>query len=107
MRSIPVPAPLVTLWLNARQPEHTARYYPSDTTVYAWLTLAPGGQQFEHFKDIFDRSQQSRNLRRLKDDCLEEFARETNIYIEDDVATWAGPDLSVSWVDYDNRHDLP
>ena len=95
------------MWLSARQPAYSARYYPSDTMVYAWITLAPGGGQLEHSKDILDRLEESRNLRRLKDDWTDEFERETNIDIEEDIFPWVGPDLSVGLIDYDYRRDLP
>ena len=52
---IPVPGPLLALVAGAKEPEHSARYYPTDTVAYAWATLAPGGRQLADVRDVWER----------------------------------------------------
>ena len=52
---VPIPAPIFNALSSARSAEHSARYVPPETSVYAWLTLAPGGGQFEQSREAWER----------------------------------------------------
>ena len=85
---------------GAGQPEHSAGYYPPDTLAYGWLTLAPGGGQFDDSKDIWERFNEIPEFEELYDRLVEEFEEEVDIDF-DDLKDWAGPDISVAIVSED------
>ena len=102
---IPIPGPLLALLVGAKEPEYSARYYPSDTLAYGWVTLTPGGGQFEEMRDIWERFNEFRDFRRIIDDFQDDFADETGINFETEVMPWIGPDASVAFIDFDTRRD--
>ena len=106
-RVIPIPGPLLALLAGSKPPEHSARYYPQDTLVYGWVTLTPSGGQFDDMMDIWERFNGFPAFEDLVEEIKEEFALETGIDFDDDVAPWIGPDASVGLIDYDRREDLP
>ena len=106
-RVVPIPGPLLALLAGSRPPEHSARYYPPDTLVYAWVTLAPSGGQFDDMMDIWERFNGFPAFEDLMTEIKEEFASETGIDFDDDVAPWIGSDASAGLIDYDRREDIP
>ena len=52
---IPVLGRLLSLLAGAKEPEHSARYYPPDTLAYAWATLLPSGGQSDDMRDVWQR----------------------------------------------------
>ena len=102
MRVVPVPAPLLSLVAGTDPPEYSARYYPGDTVVYGWFTLAPRGGQLNNMLDIFDRLNEFRAFEDWWDDLQADFEDETGIDFENDVQPWIGPDVSVGLMGYDD-----
>ena len=106
-RVIPIPGFVLSWFAGSKPPEHSARYYPQDTLAYAWVTLAPGGGQFNDMTDIWERFNEFRAFEDLVEEIKEEFESETGIDFDNDVAPWIGPDASVGLIDYDSREDIP
>ena len=92
---IPAPGPLAMLLGGAgREPEYSARFYPADTLLYGWLTLAPAaGDQQASMDAIWQRFNDyiafSRRLGELKTD----FAVQTGIDFDSEIAPWLGPEI--------------
>ncbi len=104
-RLIPIPGPLLSLLAGAKEPEHSARYYPPDTLAYAWMTLTPGGGQFDDMQGIWERFNEFRDFRRLIDELQDGFEDETGIDFERDVMPWIGPDASAALIDFNVRRE--
>lgn len=102
---IPVPDVLVSALLRGGEPEHTARYYPADTMVYAWATLAPGDGQFEELQEVWELLNKSRAFRNVVEMAQDDFEEETGIDFERDVMSWIGPEFSVGLLDADLEHE--
>ena len=92
---VPVPGFLWSSLSGAKPPEHSASYYPSETSAYFWLTLAPGGGQFGHAQDIWDRLNEIPEFQDLYDLWLEELEEEAGADLEG-LKDWAGPDASAA-----------
>ena len=90
---VPVPAPIFNALSGAKPAEHSARYFPQDTSVYAWLTLAPAGGQFEQARDAWGRLNDVPEFEDAYENFRDEFDDEYN-YDLDDMRDWIGPDLS-------------
>lgn len=90
---VPIPAPIFNALSGAKSPEHSAKYVPPETSVYAWLTLAPGGGQFEQAKDAWERLNDIPEFEDAYEDLRDEFDDEFS-YDIDDMKDWIGPDLS-------------
>lgn len=105
-RVILIPGPLLARFAGSGPPEHSARYYPPDTLVYAWVTLTPSGGQFNDMMDIWERFSGFPAFEDLVEEIKEEFASETGIDFDEDVASWIGPDASVGLIGYDSREDI-
>ena len=92
---VPAPGPLAMLLGGAgREPEYSARFYPADTLLYGWLTLAPAaGEQQASMDAIWRRFNDyiafSRRLGELKTD----FTSETGIDFDAEIAPWLGPEI--------------
>ncbi|MXY47229.1 MAG: hypothetical protein F4Y44_09645, partial [Chloroflexi bacterium] len=81
-------------WLFFKSSEHSARYYPDNTLVYAWLTLNPRDGQRGHMIDIWNRLGEYSAFREWKDDTQDTIWRETGTDMEDDLLPWFGPEVS-------------
>ena len=92
---VPIPGFIWGSLTGAQPPEHSARYYPDDTLVYAWMTLAPGGGQFENSRDIWERLNEIRAFEDLYDQINESLDDEFETELED-LTEWVGPDFSVA-----------
>ncbi len=101
---VPVPGFVWSSLTGAKSAEHSARYVPEETSVYAWLTLAPGGGQFEQAKDAWERLNEIPEFEDVYEDFRDEFDDEYN-YDIDDVKDWIGPDLSFACGLYDRSCD--
>ncbi len=101
---LPVPGFLWNPLTGAKSPEHSASYYPEDTFMYAWLTLAPGDGQFEASKEIWDRFNEIPEFSVLYDEFREGFEDDVE-YDFEDLKDWAGPDISVAIVAEDWDQD--
>ena len=106
-RIIPAPGFVLALLTGSRPPEHSARYYPPDTVAYAWVTLAPSGEQLNDMMDLWERFNAFRAFSELVADAKAEFEIETGIDFDRDVTPWIGPDASVGLIDYDRREGVP
>ena len=90
---VPIPGPIFNVLSGAKSPEHSARYVPPEASAYAWLTLAPGGGQFEQAKDAWGRLNDIPEFEDAYEDLRDELDDEFNYDIED-MKDWIGPDLS-------------
>ena len=97
LRVVPTPGFIWNPITGAKSPEHSASYYPADTLAYAWLTLAPGGGQFDNAQDIWDRFNQIPEFQELFEAFKEEFEEDVESDFED-LKDWAGPDISAAIV---------
>ncbi len=104
---IPIPGPLLALLVGAKEPEYSARYYPSDTLVYGWVTWTPGGGQFEEMRDIWERLNEYPAFTDLIDELREEFEDDTGIDFEMEVMPWIGPEISAALIDFDAERETP
>lgn len=91
---IPVPGPLLALVAGAKEPEHSARFYPADTLAYSWLTLTPGGGQFNDMRDIWERLNGYPAFADGLREFYTDFQDETGIDFEGEVASWVGPEIA-------------
>ena len=89
---------------DARPPEHSARYYPRDTVLYAWATLLPPGGQREHAGEIWDRFQEIPEFLEIREEFEETIRDELGVEI-DDLREWIGTDLSAGILGYDVQRD--
>lgn len=103
-RLIPIPGPLLSLLAGAKEPEHSARYYPPDTLAYAWATLTPGGGQFNNMQDIWSRFNEYPEFEDLVDEFKKDFRSETGIDFDDEVVPWIGPEISAGIVEVDAEY---
>ena len=104
---MPIPGPLLALLAGAKEPEYSARYYPSDTLAYTWVTLTPGGGQFEEMRDIWERLNEYPAFTDLIDELREEFEDDTGINFEMEVMPWIGPEISAALTDFDAEQETP
>ena len=89
---IPVPGCLLSLLAGAREPEHSARYYPPNTLAYAWATLPPSGGQSNDMRDVWQRFNDYPAFVDLVDELKRELAEDNGIEFEAEVASWMGPE---------------
>ncbi len=106
-RVIPVPMSLLGMLTRTDQPEYSARYYPSDTVAYTWITLAPRGRQMRHLREIWGRLNEYPGFVSAVEDWKAEFAEDTGISFDEEVATWIGPTASVGLLDLDTDTSRP
>ena len=99
---IPIPGPLLALLAGAKEPEYSARYYPTDTLAYAWATLTPGDGQFEDMRDIWGRFNDYPAFADLVDELKDYFEDETGIDFEADVMPWIGPEIAAAVIEIDS-----
>lgn len=90
---VPIPAPIFNVLSGAKPTEHSAEYVPPETSVYAWLTLAPAGEQFQQARDTWERLNDIPEFEDAYEDFRDEFDDEYD-YDIDDMKDWIGPDLS-------------
>ena len=98
---IPVPGPLLALLAGAKEPEHSARYYPADTLVYAWATLLPGGGQLADMQDVWERFNGYPAFAELVDELKLELTKDTGIDFDSEVVPWVGPEISAGLLEFD------
>ena len=87
-------------WLT-KPPEHSARYYPTDTLAYTWFTLYPSSDQRRVARDIWGRLDDRRAFRNLVEDFEDLVEEETGFEIEEDILTWIGAEISAAVLDFD------
>ena len=104
---IPVPGPLLALLAGAKEPEHSARYYPPDTLAYGWATLLPGGGQFEEMREVWERFNEYPAFADLVDELKRDLAEDTGIDFDADVASWVGPEISAGLLEFDIEGEAP
>ena len=98
---IPVPGPLLSPLADAREPEHSVRYYPPDTLAYAWATLLPSGGQHDDMRDVWQRFNDYPAFVDLVDELKRELAEDTGIEFDAEVASWVGPEISAGLLEFD------
>ena len=106
-RLIPIPGPILALLVDAKEPEHSARYYPPDTIAYGWITLVPGEGQVGNMEDIWSRFNEYPGFRDFVDELKVDFLTETGINLEEEVMPWIGPEISAGLIDFDLDRDSP
>ena len=106
-RLLPIPGPILTLLVGAKEPEYSARYYPPDTLAYAWVTLTPGGGQFEDMREIWERFNEYPAFADLVDEMKQELAEDTGIDFDREIAPWIGPEISAALLDMDIEQEEP
>lgn len=104
-RLLPIPGPILALLVGAKEPEYSARYYPSDTLAYAWVTLTPGDGQFEDMREIWGRFNDYPAFADLIDELRDEFEEDTGIDFEMEVMPWIGPEISAALLDIDVKQE--
>ena len=92
-------------YIFLKRTEHSARFYPEDTFLYAYATLYPRGSQRKNMEDLWDRFNENRTFRNEIEDAREEWEDETGINLEEDIRPWLGPDLSAGIVRFDSNDD--
>ena len=92
---------LISIPWFAKSPEHSARYYPTDTLAYTWLTLYPSAGQRREAEEIWSRLDERRAFRHLVKDVEDFVEDETEFDIEDDILTWIGAEISAAVMDFD------
>ena len=92
-----LPGLMLTMATDA--PEHSAKYYPRDTVVYGWVTLAPRHGQTDEARAIWDQLEEHRAFRQLTDDLRDEFQEKFGADFERDMKDWIGPELSYGVID--------
>ena len=102
-RLIPIPGPILALLAGAKPPEYSAHYYPSDTLAYGWVTLTPGGGQFEEMRDIWDRFNEYPAFQDLIEQSKEDFNSESGIDFDTEVMPWIGPEISGALLDIEEE----
>ncbi len=83
--------------------EHSARFYPEDTFLYAYATIYPRGSQRKNMEDLWDRFNENRTFRKEIEDGREKWEEETGINLEEDIRPWLGPDFSAGIVRFDSN----
>ena len=106
-RLIPIPGPILALLVDAKEPEYSARYYPSDTIAYGWITLVPGEGQVGEMEAIWERFNEYPGFRDLVDELKIDFLTETGINVEEEVMPWIGPEISAGLIDFDFDQESP
>ncbi len=96
-----VTVPFVSL--VSGESENSARYYPDDVLVYAWLTLNPSMGQRDNMLDIWNRINDMRAIRNLIRDFEDAVNDELELDIEDDILPWIGAEVSVAIMDIDTE----
>ncbi len=96
---IPIPGPLLALMVGAKEPEYSARYYPSDTLAYGWVTLTPGGGQFEEMREIWGQFNEYPAFTDLIDELRDQFEYRTEIDFETEVMPWIGPEIAAAVIE--------
>ena len=96
---IPVPGPLVALLAGAKEPEHSARYYPPDTLAYVWVTLLPAGGQHEDMREVWERFNDYSAFAELVDGLKLELTEDTGIDFDTEIAPWIGPELAAAVIE--------
>ena len=104
---VPVPGSLVALLAGARGPEHSARYYPSDTLAYGWATLAPGGGQLTDMQEVWERFNGYPAFADLVDELKLELTEDTGIDFDTEVVPWVGPEISAGLLAFDIEGETP
>ena len=84
-----------------KPPEYSARFYPEDTAVYLWATLAPANGQRGNMQEIWDIFQSFSAFEDLLDQLEDDADDEADIDLEDDLMPWIGPSISVALLDRD------
>ncbi len=102
-RLLPIPGPILSLMVGAKEPEYSARYYPSDTPAYAWVTLTPGDGQIENMREIWGRFNEYPAFTDLIDELREELEDDTGIDFETEVMPWIGPEISAALLDMEEE----
>ena len=92
---------IVARFSGAAGPEHSARYYPPGTLAYQWLTLAPGGGQLAHSRELLERLNQYSAFEDWLEDNYASLEDATGINLEADVMPWIGPDFSAGLLELD------
>ena len=87
-----IPNPLIGPFLDP--PEHSARYYPTDTMAYGWVSLYPEGGQRDQMMDLWERFNELPAVEEQIEEFQEDFEDQTGMTIEDDVMPWIGAELS-------------
>ncbi len=100
-RLIPIPGPLLTLLVGAKEPEYSARYYPPDTIAYGWITLIPGEGQINDMQEIWGRLNEYPGFEKFVEETKHDFLTETGIDFDVDVRPWIGPEISGGVIDFD------
>ena len=95
-RLIPIPGPILALLIDAKPPEYSARYYPTDTLAYAWATLVPVDEQLSDMQDIWERFNEYTAFTEFIDEAQEEFEDATGINVETEVQPWIGPEVGAA-----------
>ena len=96
-----LPGILLTLLTN--RPEHSAKYYPQDTVVYGWLSLAPGKGQKEEGQRLWEQIREHPDARNYIDDLRETLQDEYGIDPED-LRDWIGAEISLGIINPRNRN---
>ena len=100
-----IPLPGFINWLaDARPPEHSARYYPRDTVLYAWATLLPPGEQRAHAGEIWEQLKEIPEFLEIREEFEETIRDELGVET-DDLREWIGTDLSAGILGYDVQRD--
>ncbi len=100
-----LPNPIIGLVLDP--PEHSARYYPDGTVVYAWGSLYPEGGQRDQMMEIWDLLNEYDGFVDAVEELEDEFEDETGLTFEDDIMPWIGAEVSAGLLEVAGNYVPP
>ena len=92
---------------DVQPPEHSASLHPADTLVYAWTTLMPGEDQLEHRRRIQEQLDLTPGFETMMQKLEDDVEESLGFRPREELAAWAGPDLSLGITGYDPQRERP
>ena len=110
-----IAAVLVTTQMNqiqrflagAQTPESSASLYPAGTLAYAWTTLLPQDGQQEYLQGIQEQLGLTPGFEEMMQKLEDDVEESLGFRPREELAAWAGPDLSLGITGYDPQRGRP
>ena len=94
-----IPLGLIPLLWQSQPKEHSARYYPDDTTAYFWVTLNPSDGQRTDMLEIWERFNEVEGFADTRAELENTIYENTGIRFEEDILPWIGTEASAGILD--------
>ena len=93
----------------AHPSEQTAKFFPSNTRIYASINLRPGIRQIRHalnilsaFKSVDDNvKEDTEQFPESLEELFDDFEDETGISIQQELFPWIGPEIAIGLIELD------